>query len=219
MPSTAGQPDPPIRVFLLDDHEVVRQGVRRVLEAEGSVRVVGESGTTAAALKKIPALGPDVALLDVRLPDGSGIEVARTLRSTAPSVRAVMFTAYGDDKLLFDAIGAGSAGYLLKTVRCTYLVEALGRVASGQSVIDPALTSRVLDRIRRGPARAPQLAALTDQELALLKFIADGRTNREIATQMHLAEKTVKNYVSVLFHKLGVERRTQAAVLGSRLLV
>jgi DNA-binding NarL/FixJ family response regulator len=218
MTSRTGQTDGPILVFLLDDHEVVRQGVRRILEADGAVRVVGESGSAAAAIRRIPALRPDVALLDIRLPDGSGIDVARALRSAAPSVRTVMFTAYGDDKLLFDAIGAGSVGYLLKSVRCNYLTEALERVAGGQSVIDPALTSRVLDRIRRGPARAPQLAGLTEQELSLLKLIADGRTNREIALQMHLAEKTVKNYVSVLFHKLGVERRTQAAVLGSRLL-
>lgn len=218
MRSSNGHREGPIRVFLVDDHEVVRQGVRRILESDGSIKVVGESGSAVAATRQIAALRPDVALLDVRLPDGSGIEVARALRSAAPSVRSVMFTAYGDDKLLFDAIGAGSAGYLLKTVRCDHLREALQRVADGQSVIDPTLTSLVLERIRRGPARPPQLVGLTEQELSLLRLIADGRTNREIATQMHLAEKTVKNYVSVLFHKLGVERRTQAAVLGSRLL-
>ena len=213
-----GQHGTPTRVFLLDDHEVVRHGVRRVLETTASLRVVGESGSATEALHRIPFLRPAIALLDIRLPDGSGIEVARTLRSTAPMVRTVMFTAYDDDRLLFDAISAGSSGYLLKSVRGHYLVEALERVAGGQSVIDPVLTSRVLDRVRRGPARSPQLAGLTEQELSLLRLIAEGRTNREIALQMHLAEKTVKNYVSVLFHKLGVERRTQAAVLGSRLL-
>jgi two-component system, NarL family, response regulator DevR len=208
----------PIRVYLLDDHEVVRQGLRTLLESSGDIEVVGESGSAEEAAHRIPALHPHVAVLDGRLPDGSGIEVARAVRSVDPSIEALILTSYDDDEALFAAIMAGAAGYILKDVRGTDLLDAIHRVAAGQSLIDPALTKRVLERIRTGPATAPELADLTDQELKLLGYIAEGLTNRQIGEQMFLAEKTVKNYVSSVLAKLGVERRTQAAVLASKLM-
>ena len=208
----------PIRVFLLDDHEVVRQGLRALLEATGHIEVVGESGTAQEATARIPALRPDVAVLDARLPDGSGIEVCRAVRAVDPSVRALILTSYDDDEALFAAIMAGASGYVLKEVNGTDLVGAIRQVADGNSLIDPALTARVLERIRNGPTTAPELAALSERELELLALIAKGLTNRQIGEQMFLAEKTVKNYVSGILAKLGLERRTQAAVLASRLL-
>ena len=207
-----------IRVFLLDDHEVVRQGLRALLESTGSIEVVGEAGTAAEAAARIPALHPDVAVLDARLPDGSGIEVCRTVRAVDPSIRALILTSYDDDEALFAAIMAGAAGYVLKEIRGNDLVDGIRRVASGQSLIDPALTAKVLERVRKGPSVAPELAELTDQERKLLSLIAEGLTNRQIGEQMFLAEKTVKNYVSSILAKLGLERRTQAAVLASKLL-
>jgi two-component system response regulator DevR len=207
-----------ISVYLLDDHEVVREGLRTLLEASGDIVVVGESGSAQHATAQIPAVRPDVAVLDARLPDGSGIEVCRAVRSVDPGLHALILTSYDDDAALFAAIMAGAAGYVLKDVRGHDLVEAIRRVAAGQSLIDPALMARVLDRVRNGPSVAPELAHLTEQELRLLGHIAEGLTNRQISERMLLAEKTVKNYVSTLLHKLGLERRTQAAVLATRLL-
>jgi two-component system, NarL family, response regulator DevR len=208
----------PIRVFLLDDHEVVRQGLRALLESGGDIEVVGESGLAMEAAARIPALRPDVAVLDARLPDGSGIEVCRTVRGVDESIQALILTSYDDDEALFAAIMAGAAGYVLKEIRGNDLVDGIRRVAAGQSLIDPALTAKVLERVRRGPSVAPELANLTEQERKLLALIAEGLTNRQIGEQMFLAEKTVKNYVSSILSKLGLERRTQAAVLASKLL-
>lgn len=207
-----------IRVFLLDDHEVVRQGLRALLEAAGGIEVVGESGLAEEATARIPALRPDVAVLDARLPDGSGIEVCRAVRAVDPTVRALILTSYDDDEALFAAIMAGASGYVLKEVTGLNLVGAIRQVADGNSLIDPALTARVLERVRNGPASAPELADLTERELELLALIAEGLTNRQIGERMFLAEKTIKNYVSAILAKLGLERRTQAAVLASRLL-
>lgn len=207
-----------IRVFLLDDHEVVRYGLRDLLERSGDIEVVGESGSAVEAASRIPALRPDVAVLDARLPDGNGIDVCRSIRSVDPSIRALILTSYEDDEALFAAIMAGAAGYVLKQIRGTDLVDAVRRVAQGQSLLDPAVTQRVLERIRRGPEQPAELRSLTEQERRILEHIAEGLTNREIAAKMYLAEKTVKNYVSSLLAKLGLERRTQAAVLASRLL-
>ncbi len=210
--------DRPIRVYLLDDHEVVRQGLKALLEGAGGIEVVGESGSAIEAAARIPATKPDVAVLDARLPDGSGIEVCRTVRGVDDTIQALILTSYDDDEALFAAIMAGAAGYVLKEIRGSDLVDGIRRVASGQSLIDPALTAKVLERVRKGPSVAPELAELTDQERKLLSLIAEGLTNRQIGEQMFLAEKTVKNYVSSILAKLGLERRTQAAVLASKLL-
>lgn len=213
-------PDAPqkIRVYLLDDHEVVRQGLRALLESSGDIEVVGESGSATDASNRIPALRPDVAVLDARLPDGSGIEVCRTVRAVDPSISALILTSYDDDEALFAAIMAGAAGYVLKEIKGSDLVSAIRQVAAGNSLIDPTLTARVLERVRNPPTTAPELAELTEQELKLLAYIAEGLTNRQIGERMYLAEKTVKNYVSSILAKLGLERRTQAAVLASKLL-
>jgi len=210
--------DSTIRVFLLDDHEVVRRGLRDLLETDGDIEVVGESGTAREATARIPALRPHVAVLDARLPDGSGIEVCRAVRAVDPGINALVLTSYDDDEALFAAILAGAAGYLLKQVAGDDLVDAVRRVAAGQSLIDPSLTARVLERLRRGPVEEPALASLTAQEHKILVLVAEGLTNRQIGDRMSLAEKTVKNYVSSILSKLGLERRTQAAVLASRLL-
>ena len=207
-----------VRVFLLDDHEVVRQGLKALLEGAGGIEIVGESGSAVEAAARIPATKPHVAVLDARLPDGSGIEVCRAVRAVDPDVRALILTSYDDDEALFAAIMAGAAGYVLKEIRGSDLVDGIRRVAAGQSLIDPALTAKVLERVRRGPSVAPELAQLTDQERKLLGLIAEGLTNRQIGERMFLAEKTVKNYVSSLLAKLGMERRTQAAVLAAKLL-
>jgi two-component system, NarL family, response regulator DevR len=209
--------DTPIRVFLLDDHEVVRRGLRDLFEGEGIV-VVGEAGSVREAIARIPALRPDVAVLDGRLPDGSGIDVCREVRSIDPTIKALILTSYDDDEALFAAILAGAAGYLLKQMGGQDLLDAVRRVAAGQSLIDPQLTVRVLDRLRNGPTEHPELASLTDQERKILVLIAEGLTNRQIGERLFLAEKTIKNYVSSILAKLGLERRTQAAVLASRLL-
>jgi two-component system, NarL family, response regulator DevR len=207
-----------IRVFLLDDHEVVRRGLSDLLESQGDIEVVGESGLAQEATNRIPALRPDVAILDARLPDGSGIDVCRDIRTVDSSIKGLILTSYEDDEALFAAIMAGAAGYVLKQIRGTDLVDAVRRVAAGQSLLDPAVTQRVLERIRSGVEQPRELKSLTDQERRILEFIAEGLTNREIAGKMFLAEKTVKNYVSSLLAKLGLERRTQAAVLATRLL-
>jgi DNA-binding NarL/FixJ family response regulator len=207
-----------IRDFLLDDHEVVRRGLHDLLESEGDIEIVGESGSVSEAIARIPALRPDVAVLDGRLPDGSGIDVCREVRSVDPSIKALILTSYDDDEALFAAILAGAAGYVLKQITGTDLIDGVRRVAAGQSLLDPALTARVLERVRHGPQAHEELAALTEQERKILALIAEGLTNRQIGERMFLAEKTVKNYVSSILAKLGLERRTQAAVLASKLL-
>ncbi|MEU7755538.1 response regulator transcription factor [Micromonospora sp. NPDC049101] len=207
-----------IRVFLLDDHEVVRRGLADLLHAAGDIEVVGESGLAREATARIPALRPDVAILDARLPDGSGIDVCRDVRAVDSSIRGLILTSYEDDEALFAAIMAGADGYVLKQIRGTDLVDAVRRVAAGQSLLDPAVTQRVLERIRNGVEQPRELETLTEQERRILEYVAEGLTNREIAGRMSLAEKTVKNYMSSLLAKLGLERRTQAAVLATRLL-
>jgi len=206
--------DDPIRVYLLDDHEVVRRGLKDLLESDGDIVVVGESGLAQEAARRIPALRPHVAVLDGRLPDGSGIDVCREVRSAHPEIAALILTSFDDDEALFSAIMAGAAGYVLKQIRGNDLVDAVRRVAAGQSLLDPAVTARVLDRLRAGPEEDKALAPLTDQERRILELIGEGLTNRQIAERMFLAEKTVKNYVSSLLGKLGMERRTQAAVFA-----
>ncbi|MDT7544448.1 MAG: hypothetical protein QOE99_558 [Actinomycetota bacterium] len=205
---------PTIRVFLLDDHEIVRRGVRELLEAESDIEVVGEAATAAEALARVPALHPDVAVLDVRLPDGDGVSVCRELRSDRPDLQCLMLTSFADDEALFDAIMAGAAGYVLKQIRGTDLVGAVRTVAAGGSLLDPRAAAAVMERMRT-PRAADPLAALTEQERRILDLIGEGLTNRQIAERMFLAEKTVKNYVSNLLAKLGLQRRTQAAVLAT----
>ncbi|MFI9642422.1 response regulator [Micromonospora sp. NPDC051925] len=207
-----------IRVFLLDDHEVVRRGLADLLQSSGDIEVVGESGSAQEASRRIPALRPDVAILDARLPDGNGIDVCRDIRAVDSSIKGLILTSYEDDEALFAAIMAGAAGYVLKQIRGTDLVDAVRRVAAGQSLLDPAITTRVLERIRSGVEQPRELKTLTEQERRILEYVAEGLTNREIAGKMFLAEKTVKNYVSSVLAKLGLERRTQAAVLATRLL-
>ncbi len=205
-----------VRVFLLDDHEVVRCGLREMLEQSGDIEVVGEAGRADEALRRIPAVHPDVAVLDARLPDGSGIEVCREIRSSLPSIACLILTSYEDDEALFAAIMAGAAGYVLKQIRGTDLVDAVHRVSQGQSLLDPAVTATVLTRLREGsPAADPRWEALSERERAVLALIADGLSNREIGARLYLAEKTVKNHVSRLLAKLQMERRTQVAVFGA----
>ncbi|SCE73018.1 two component transcriptional regulator, LuxR family [Micromonospora coriariae] len=205
-------------MFLLDDHEVVRRGLADLLQSSGDIEVVGESGSALEAARRIPALRPDVAILDARLPDGNGIDVCRDVRAVDSSIKGLILTSYEDDEALFAAIMAGAAGYVLKQIRGTDLVDAVRRVAAGQSLLDPAITTRVLERIRNGVEQPRELKSLTEQERRILEYVAEGLTNREIAGKMFLAEKTVKNYVSSVLAKLGLERRTQAAVLATRLL-
>ncbi|MGO4602814.1 response regulator [Terrabacter sp. 2YAF2] len=249
MERTTGEVTTPITVFLLDDHEIVRRGLIDLLESHDDFRVVGEAGTAAEALRRIPTLAPQVALLDARLPDGSGIDVCREVQVTSPGTRCLILTSYDDDDALFAAVMAGAAGYLLKQIRGPSLTDAVAHVAAGHSLVDPALVERLLERIRRPdadsssdrrdghdrrdgrpghpgypahpghPGRAdpwPGANTLTDREQEILDLIAEGLTNRQIGAQLHLAEKTVKNYVSGLLAKLGFERRTQAAVYGAQ---
>ena len=205
----------PIRVFLLDDHEVVREGVRHLLEASGRIKVVGEAGTCAEALTRIPATMPQVAILDVQLPDGTGVEVCRDVRSEHPEIACVMLTSFSNDDALFQAVLAGAAGFVLKQIRGNDLIETVIRVANGESLIDPALTGQLLDRLRNPQGHAdPKLASLTKLERSILDLVAEGMTNRQIATQLFLAEKTVKNYMSSILLKLGFSRRTEAAVFA-----
>lgn len=205
-----------IRVFLLDDHEIVRRGLADLLGLEDDIEVVGEAGTSGEAILRIPAARPDVAVLDVRLPDGSGVEVCREIRDSLPDVHCLMLTSYADDEALFDAIMAGASGYVLKEIRGTDLVDAIRQVAAGRSLLDPVATQRVLERLRRGEEHDERLDALTDQERKILDLIGEGLTNRQIGERLHLAEKTVKNYVSSLLAKMGMERRTQAAAYVAR---
>ena len=204
-------------VFLLDDHELVRTGLRTLIEDTDDLVVVGEAATAAEALARIPPTHPQVAILDVRLPDGSGIEVCREIRSGSPEIACMMLTSYADDEALVAAVMAGAAGYVLKQVAGMDLVDNIRRAAAGESLLDPALTDRVLERLRDGPQEDPRLAGLTPQERRILDLIAKGQTNRQIAGELYLAEKTVKNYVSNLLAKLGMERRTQAATFAARL--
>ena len=206
-----------IRVFLLDDHEIVRTGVRDTLEDTGEFIVVGEAATAVEALHRIPATFPDVAVLDVRLPDGNGVEVCREVKSKLPDLGCLMLTSFSDDEALFDAIMAGASGYLLKQIRVNELIDAVRRVAQGQSLLDPAVTARVLQRIRKVDETADTLHRLTPQEKQILEGIGEGMTNRQIADRLFLAEKTVKNYVSQLLAKLGMSRRTEAAAFAARI--
>lgn len=206
----------PIKVFLLDDHEVVRRGVRALLEAESDIEVVGEAGTADQALARVPALRPDVAVLDVRLPDGDGISVCRELRSRMPELTCLMLTSFTDEEALFDAVMAGAAGYVLKQIHGSDLVGAVRTVAGGQSLLDPRSTAQMLQRLRERPRKDP-LASLTAQERRILELIGDGLTNRQIGDHLFLAEKTVKNYVSSIFTKLDMRRRTQAAAFITQL--
>jgi DNA-binding NarL/FixJ family response regulator len=209
--------DVPTRVFLLDDHEVVRRGIRDLLEAEDDLAVVGEAGTAEEAVGRILATSPDVCVLDVRLPDGNGVEVCREVRERRPGLACLMLTSFSDDEALLEAVLAGAAGYLLKQVRGSDLVDAIRRVASGQSLLDPAMTEAVLRRLREGSPVDERLATLTEQERRVLHLLAEGLSNRQIGDQMYLAEKTVKNYVSNVLAKLGMARRTEAAVWATRL--
>jgi DNA-binding NarL/FixJ family response regulator len=213
-------PQSPIRVFLMDDHEVVRRGVHDLLEAEPDIEVVGEASSAEQALARGPALRPDVAVLDVRLPDGNGITVCRDLRSAMPALACLMLTSFDDDDALLDAIMAGAAGYVLKQIRGTDLVSAVRTVASGQSLLDPATTARLMNSLRgERTAAAPEqaaLAALSPREREILGLVGEGLTNRQIGNRLYLSEKTVKNNVSRLLAKLGVERRVQAAVIATQ---
>ncbi|MFI8454709.1 response regulator [Kitasatospora sp. NPDC085464] len=208
----------PVRVFLLDDHEVVRRGVRDLLEAEADIEVVGEAGSCAQALARVPALRPDVAVLDVRLPDGDGVSVCRELRDGLPGLACLMLTSFDDDDALLDAIMAGAAGYVLKEIKGADLVGAVRTVASGQSMLDPATTRKLMESLRHHDEQSESdaaLAGLTPREREILALVGEGKTNRQIGRELFLAEKTVKNHVSRLLAKLGVERRLQAAVLAA----
>jgi len=207
----------PITVFLLDDHEIVRRGVADLLNSAPDITVIGDAGTAAQALARIPALKPQVAVLDARLPDGSGIDVCRDIRSAMPEVRCLILTSYDDNDAIFAAVMAGAAGYLLKEIRGTSLLDAIRQVAAGKSLLDPSVTERLLARLRDGTPSDPRMASLSEREREILALIADGLTNRQIGERLFLAEKTVKNYVSALLAKLGMERRTQAAVYGAEL--
>lgn len=207
-----------VRVFLLDDHEVVRRGLKELLESDGSIEVVGEAATVAQANARIPAVRPDVAILDARLPDGSGIEVCRQVRSADPSIRAIILTSFDDDDALFSAIMAGAAGYILKQVSGDDLVSAVHKVAQGAALLDPQVTEKVMTRLRQGDQNEPaELKSLSPQERRILDLVAEGLTNRQIGEELFLAEKTVKNYMSSILSKLGLERRTQAAIYVSKL--
>ncbi len=206
-----------IRVFLLDDHEIVRRGIADLISAQDDIEVVGEAGSAAQALARIPGARPDVAVLDARLPDGSGIEVCRDLRSADPDIHCLILTSYDDDEALFAAVMAGAAGYLLKEIRGSSLVEAIRQVAAGRSLMDPKVTGRLLARLRDGEPEDKRIHALTGRDREILALITDGMTNRQIGEHLHLAEKTIKNYVSSLLAKLNMQRRTQAAVFGAEL--
>jgi DNA-binding NarL/FixJ family response regulator len=209
-----------ISVFLLDDHEIVRRGIAQLLDTEDDIEIVGEAGTAAQAMARIPALRPDVAILDVRLPDGEGVTVCRDIRAALdPPPACLMLTSYSDDEALFGAIMAGAAGYLLKQIAGVDLVGAVRTIAAGGSLLDPKATAAVLHRLRDGETPAdPRYASLSPQERRILDLIAAGLTNRQIGAEMYLAEKTVKNYVSSLLHKLGFARRTEAAVYATNRL-
>ena len=213
------QPEPKvIRVFVLDDHEIVRRGVAELIGAEPDLEVVGEASTAAEAIRRIPAAQPDVVVLDARLPDGSGIEVCREVRAEHPEIRCLILTSYDDDdEAIFAAVLAGASGYVLKQIRAAHLLDAIRQLAAGRSLLDPDVTEALLRRIRNGTKEDPRLASLNEQERRILDLITEGLTNREIGEQLFLAEKTVKNNVSVLLAKLGMQRRTQVAALGAQI--
>lgn len=206
-----------VRVFLVDDHEVVRRGVRDLLDADDDITVVGEADSVATALERIRLVEVDVAVLDVRLPDGSGVEVCREIRSSMPGIAVLMLTSFSDDEALVEAVVAGAAGYLLKQLRGPDIVTAVHRAAAGEVLLDPLVTAKVVERLRRGPQEDPRLRDLTQQERRILDLLADGLTNRQIAAELFLAEKTVKNYVSNVLAKLGMAHRTEAALYAARL--
>ncbi|GGY15061.1 response regulator [Streptomyces djakartensis] len=212
-------PDHPIRVFLLDDHEVVRRGVHDLLNDEPDITVVGEAATAEQALVRVPALRPQVAVLDVRLPDGDGVTVCRELRSSMPELACLMLTSFDDEEALLDSIMAGASGYVLKQIQGSDLVSAVRTVAAGQSLLDPSATAKLMARLRQGQEPEPEpetLPGLTDREREILALIGEGLTNRQIGQRLYLAEKTVKNHISRLLAKLGVERRIQAAVIATQ---
>jgi DNA-binding NarL/FixJ family response regulator len=218
--STKASSDParaPIGVFVLDDHEIVRRGVRGLLEAEPDIRVIGEAGTASSALARIPALRPDVAVLDVRLPDGDGVSVCREVRSRLPEVACLMFTAFGDDRVLLDAVMAGAAGYVLKQVRGSDLAGAVRAAASGRSLLHSRVASQLMARLLDASGKPDPLAGLTPHERNVLVLIGEGLTNRQIGKQLFISEKTVKTYVSTMFRKLGLEQRTAAAAYVARI--
>lgn len=206
-----------IRVFLLDDHEIVRRGLIDLLQTASDLEVVGEAATVSEARHRLPAARPDVAILDARLPDGSGIEVCREIRSAHPQVRCLILTSFDDDEALFSAVMAGASGYLLKQIAGQSLLDAIRTVDAGRSLLDPAMTGRLLDRLRHPVSPDPRLASLTPREHEILELIAEGLSNKEIGERLFLAEKTVKNYVSTLLGKLHMQRRTQAAVFGAQI--
>jgi two-component system, NarL family, response regulator DevR len=206
-----------VRVFLLDDEEVVRRGLKEMLESDAGLEVVGEAGTAEEAMARIPPTKPNVAVLDVRLPDGDGVEVCREVRSRHPDVQCLILTSFADDEALIQSVMAGASGYVVKQLKGADIVDAVRRVADGQSLLDPAVAARARDRLRAEPAEDERLARLSDKERKVLDHIADGLTNRQIAQRLHLAEKTVKNYVSNLLAKMGLESRTQAAVVIARI--
>jgi len=206
-----------IKVFLVDDHEIVRRGVAELLEADPELTVIGEAPTAAQALARIPALRPDVAVLDVRLPDGNGIELCRDLRSKLPELNVLMLTSYTDEEAMLNAILAGAGGYVIKDIQGLQLVSAVREVGSGRSLLDNRAAATLMAKIRSDAAAKGPVAGLTDRERTLLDLIGEGLTNRQISERMFLAEKTVKNYVSRLLTKLGLERRTQAAVLATKM--
>ncbi|MEU2554348.1 response regulator transcription factor [Streptomyces sp. NPDC013313] len=215
-----GEQGSPIPVFLLDDHEVVRRGVRDLLDDEPDIQVIGEAGTAEQALVRIPALRPRVAVLDVRLPDGDGVSVCRELRSRMPELACLMLTSFDDEEALLDSIMAGASGYVLKQIQGSDLVSAVRTVAAGQSLLDPSATARLMARLRGGPQQREELdelPGLTDREREILALIGEGLTNRQIGQRLYLAEKTVKNHISRLLAKLGVERRIQAAVIATQI--
>ncbi|MGW5329183.1 response regulator [Streptomyces sp. NPDC004014] len=215
-----GEQGSPIPVFLLDDHEVVRRGVRDLLDDEPDIQVIGEAGTAEQALVRIPALRPCVAVLDVRLPDGDGVSVCRELRSRMPELACLMLTSFDDEEALLDSIMAGASGYVLKQIQGSDLVSAVRTVAAGQSLLDPSATTRLMARLRGGPQQREELdelPGLTDREREILALIGEGLTNRQIGQRLYLAEKTVKNHISRLLAKLGVERRIQAAVIATQI--
>ncbi|BAU81782.1 luxR family DNA-binding response regulator [Streptomyces laurentii] len=213
-------PTPPARVFLVDDHEVVRRGVRELIDDEPDMEVAGEASSAEQALARGPALRPDVAVLDVRLPDGNGVSVCRELRSRVPGLACLMLTSFDDEEALLDAIMAGAAGYVLKQIEGSDLVAAIRTVATGASMPDPATTARLMSTLRDPQAGKPpedqRLAVLTEREHAVLDLVGEGLTNHEIAKRLYLSEKTVKNHISRLLDKLGVERRVQAAVIAAQ---
>ena len=204
--------DRPLRVLIVDDHDIVRKGLSMLVSRQADLAVVGEAGSAGEAVEKALDSSPDVVVLDIRLPDGSGIEVCRDIRAQNPDIKVLMLTSYSDEEAIMGSIMAGASGYLLKEIRSQQIVEAIRRVGGGQSLLDPAVTASVLERVRRGQGTDDRWAQLTDQEHRILELIAEGQTNREIARQVNLSDKTVKNYVSNILGKLEVSRRSQAAV-------